>query len=424
MSSLLNKIPNEIRDISTLVVGNGFAIFIPVLVSPIISRMYTSGDFGVFTIYVAMISLISSFATGRYDFAILMAKTKNNAQQLYKVALSLAAIISLLVFLVVLFFDDTILSVFSVESMGWLVYLVPVNIFLYAAIHANQNGLNREKDYNAISVGKTIRSVFVGGIQVGLGAIGYLGSGLILGKLSGDLFSSAYLTSRLNKIDHYLTSSYSFRRASYVMRKYEKFLKVNAPHAFVNALSLSVTPMIIGYFFNKDIVGFYGLSYMVCILPVQLVGTAFYQVFSQKVSVMFNNGEGLNAYTKKTIKLLFGLSIVPFTVLTIFGPELFSFVFGAEWVTSGEYVQILAPFLFLVFILSPITYIPLIYEEQNKSFYFEVTLFLSRVVALSVGASLGNIYLALALFSGVSIFIQTINLLWVVSLTNKYHTSV
>lgn len=424
MSSLLNKIPNEIRDISTLVVGNGFAIFIPVLVSPIISRMYSSGDFGVFTIYVAMISLVSSFASGRYDFAILMAKTKHNAQQLYKVALSLAAIISLLVFLIVLFFDDTILSVFSVESMGWLVYLVPINIFLYAAIHANQNGLNREKDYNAISVGKTIRSVFVGGVQVGLGAIGYLGSGLILGKLSGDLFSSAYLTSRLNRIDRYLSSSFSMRRASYVMKKYEKFLKVNAPHAFVNALSLSVTPMIIGYFFNENIVGFYGLSYMVCILPVQLVGTAFYQVFSQKISVMFNNGEGLNAYTKKTIRLLFGLSIVPFAVLMIFGPELFSFVFGAEWITSGEYVQILAPFLFLVFILSPITYIPLIYEEQNKSFYFEVTLFLSRVVALSVGASLGNIYLALALFSGVSILVQTINLLWVVNLTKKHHPSV
>lgn len=421
MRTFFRDIPNDLKHISTLIIGNGFSIFIPVLVSPVITRMYTAADFGVFTIYTAMITLISSFASGRYDYAMLMAKSRKNAQQLFKVSLGLAGIICMIVLVIVLLFNDSILRQFNVESMGGYLYLIPLNIFLFAIIQITQNGLNREKKYEAISMGKTIRSFFVGGVQVGLGALGVLNGGLILGKITGDLFSSTYLTKQLNKIERYLTSALSFNRVSYLIKKYDRFPKVNAPHAFVSAMSLSLTPMIIGYFFSEDIVGFYGLAYTVCVLPVQLVGRAFYQVFSQKAAVMFNQGEGLVNYTKKTLKLLFIISIIPFAVLTVLGPEIFGFVFGAEWVTSGKLVQILAPFLFLVFLLNPLIYIPLIYEEQKKSFYFEIILFLSRITALVVGARLGDIYFTIILFTVVSILVQAVNLFWITSLTKKYN---
>ena len=187
----------------------------------------------------------------------------------------------------------------------------------------------------------------------------------------------------------------------------------------VNNLSLSVTPILIGYFFDEDIVGYYGLSYMVCIVPVQLIGQAFYQVVSQKVSEMYNKGISLRDYAKQTLKRLFLLAIIPFSLLTIFGPQIFEIIFGEQWYTSGQFVQVLAPFLFVVFLISPLTYIPLIFNEHNKSFYFEITLFVSRVIALVVGSKLGGIYHALILFSAVSIFIQLINLLWIFSLTRK-----
>lgn len=420
MKKLLKKIPIELRDIFTLVVGNGFALFVPVLVSPIITRMYDATHFGVFTIYLAMLSLISSFASGRYDFAILITKSRNNAQHLFKISLILSLGIASLVMVLALLFKNSILQTFNIPSMGNYLYLVPINILLFVWIKASQNGLNREKEYRPISVSKTIRSVLVGGFQLLFGATGFLGGGLILGKLTGDLFSSGYLLKKLNNIDRYITSSFSFKRASYLMKKYEKFLKVNAPHAFVNALSLSVIPILLGYFFDEQTVGYYGLAYMVCIVPVQLIASAFYQVFSQKVSEMYNDKVNLIGHTKKTLKLLFQLSIVPFSILTFFGPVIFQFVFGSQWLVSGELVQLLAPFLFVVFLISPVTYIPLIYNEHNKSFYFELALFLVRLIAIIVGAKLGGIYLAIGLFSVCSIVVQVINLSWIISLTKKY----
>ncbi|WP_421772997.1 lipopolysaccharide biosynthesis protein [Gracilimonas sp.] len=419
MKALLEKVPADLRDIFTLFVGNSFSMFIPVLVSPIISRMYGAGDFGTFTIYLALLSLVSSFATGRYDYAILITKSRYNAQHLFKVALLLASGVCAILLFSLLLFEQQLLSLMNVESMGVYIYLLPLNIILFVIFQACQNALNREKLYKPISISKTLKSTITGAVQVVLGFLGFLSGGLIVGKLSGELISSSYLAGRVAKIDRYFTSAFSLKRAGYLMKKYEKFLKVNAPHALVNNLSLSVTPILIGYFFDEDIVGYYGLSYMVCIVPVQLIGRAFYQVVSQKVSEMFNEGTSIRAYVKETLKRLFLLSVVPFSLLTIFGPQIFEFVFGEQWYTSGQFVQILAPFLFVIFMIAPLTYIPLIYNEHNKSFYFEIALFVSRVIALVVGAKMGDIYLALILFSTVSIVVQSVNLMWIYSLTKR-----
>jgi O-antigen/teichoic acid export membrane protein len=127
----------------------------------------------------------------------------------------------------------------------------------------------------------------------------------------------------------------------------------------------------------------------------------------------------IRSYTKETLKRLILISVIPFGILIILGPEIFEFVFGEEWYTSGQFVQILAPSLFMVFLVSPLSYIPLVYNEHNKSFYFEISLFVSRLIGLVIGAYLGGVFLSLILFTVASIVVQLINLLWVFSLTKR-----
>lgn len=420
MLSAFNKIPADLRDISTLIVGNGFALFVPVLISPVISRLYEASHFGAFTIYITTVGLLSSFATGRYDHAILAARNRPNAQHLYRIALLIALTASVIFLLLSFVFKDAILDFINVPQLGKLLHLIPVNMLLFAVILACQNALNREMDYKSISAGKTIRSVFVGIVQVLFGFAGFLNGGLILGKLTGDIFSTAYLSAKLNRIGEYFSIKFSVKRAKYLLQKYNRFPKINAPHALLNSLSLAIIPFILGIYFGEDVVGFYGLSYMVCVVPVQLIGNAFYQVFSQKISVMFNDETEIRSYAKKSIFRLFALALIPFAVLTIFGPQIFAFIFGDEWLISGQYIQILAPFLFLVFLISPLVYIPLIYNEHAGSLYFEITLFISRVTALVFGAYSGDAFTAILYYSIASILVESARLWWILHLTKKH----
>jgi O-antigen/teichoic acid export membrane protein len=72
---------------------------------------------------------------------------------------------------------------------------------------------------------------------------------------------------------------------------------------------------------------------------------------------------------KKTVGLLFILSIVPFSIIFLFGEPIFVFVFGDNWVLAGQISEILAPWLMINFVTSPISTLPLVLEKQVLFFW-------------------------------------------------------
>ncbi|MDG6249483.1 MAG: hypothetical protein QCH34_01480, partial [Methanocalculus sp.] len=94
------------------------------------------------------------------------------------------------------------------------------------------------------------------------------------------------------------------------------------------------------------------------------------------------------------------IGLFPFLILTIIGEDLFSIFLGSDWANAGLYAKILAPWLFFVFISSPLSSVFNVLEKQGVSFAFNVLLLVSRVVALCIGGMYGNPVTALVLFSG------------------------
>src|SRR5699024_12639071 len=56
---------------------------------------------------------------------------------------------------------------------------------------------------------------------------------------------------------------------------------------------------------------------------------------------------------KKATYALVGVGIIPFSLVILFGPFLFTLVFGSEWTTAGEYARWIALFSFSTFINKP-----------------------------------------------------------------------
>ena len=91
------------------------------------------------------------------------------------------------------------------------------------------------------------------------------------------------------------------------------------------------------------------------------------QVFYQKASEKYANEEEIKPIVIKMLGSLALVSAPIFTVLILFGPELFAFVFGEGWEEAGEYAQILSPWIFLSFIISPVSQIPIIVNRQKEN---------------------------------------------------------
>ena len=73
-----------------------------------------------------------------------------------------------------------------------------------------------------------------------------------------------------------------------------------------------------------------------------------------------------------------------FSIVYFSGQPLFVFVFGEQWQESGRLSEIMAPWLMLNFVSSPLTIIPLVLEQQKKFFFIGISASIFQVLGFLV----------------------------------------
>lgn len=412
---------NLYKDVATLIGGTGIAQALPILISPVLTRMYAPDEFGILAFYMAVIAIVGVASTGRYEMAILLPKSHNNAYNLAGFSTLLSLTVSVCAFFLFLIFGDHILELFGFPSMSVLYYTIPAGIFAIGLFQISIFLLNRIREYKGLASAKIARSGSVSIGQLLFGFAGFSTFGLVFGKLFGELSSALYARWLANRDRQFKDSRLSWIIMKAEALTYREMPKVNAPHAVSNTLSNQLPNMLLAGFFSPAIAGFYNLSYRICYAPVMLISSSVYQVYSRSVSENQKKGEDIHLFTVSIVKKLALTAIIPFTVLLFIAQPLFEFIFGSPWGVAGFYTQLLAPMLFLVFIVSPVTYIPILLGYQRKAFYLDVIYLALRTGVLFAGFYLDSATIAIAAFSGVGIIFQIYLLTWLLSLTRKHN---
>ena len=71
------------KNVLTLISGTTIAQGITIAISPILSRIYSPSDFGIFAAFSSVIAMISLIIGGRYEVAILLPKKDEDAANLF-----------------------------------------------------------------------------------------------------------------------------------------------------------------------------------------------------------------------------------------------------------------------------------------------------------------------------------------------------
>ena len=122
------------KNVFTLITGTAIAQAIPIAISPILTRIYNPEDFGVWALYISIITILASAITGKYELAILIPKNRQKARDLVALSLFLSFICSLIIFFIILFFMDYLLSLLNNQDIKIWLYFVPFNIFFLIII--------------------------------------------------------------------------------------------------------------------------------------------------------------------------------------------------------------------------------------------------------------------------------------------------
>ena len=357
------------KSLITLLTGTTLAQGITLLISPILSRLFTPHDFGVFGTFLSIVSAIALIASLRYEIAIVLPKKEDVAINLLALAALLTLIISTLSFIGVLLFKYFYPGYeFLDQDLKFLLYFIPVLILFIGFYQILNNYANRLKKYRSIVNYRVSNSLVSSSVNIAMGGMKFGSIGLLVGAILGNGISVVIFFKEMYKDLKEQAGFISKGKMKEIAISYKEFPLVNSFQSISDMLQINGIIYFIIYFFNSFIVGSFSYALRILQAPMNLVGSAMAQIFYQQASELKNNGENLKDIVKKTMikSALTGLPI--FLAIIFFGPQLFAFVFGETWREAGVYARILSPMLFFDFIRSPVSQVPLIIGRQKRLF--------------------------------------------------------
>jgi O-antigen/teichoic acid export membrane protein len=374
---------------------------ISISAAPLLTRIYLPDDFGTFALITAFVSLIGVFSTFGYANALLVSSV-NEVEIIKKFCVKSVIIISLLTFLA-FYVYESVLRFYDSSIEICYFYIIPLLVLLSGLISIYSNILIRKNNFKIISIFKILTSITNVILTCIFGFLLKSFVGLVIGIVFSQLLGCIFLFiySKKNSIESALENNQKFS-ANHVLKSHRHFALYGMPTSFINSLLNQLPIFAINFYFTGSLaaVGSYNMTNRILGLPVVLVSTSIGEVFKQRANVEYHENGSCREIYLKTLKSLFFLSIIPFTIIFIYGPSIFEYLFGIGWRDSGQYARILGPMFFLRFIVSPLSSVFIIAKRQQMDMLLHLAFLFLGIASFYVGLSnFKSIIVALAFYS-------------------------
>lgn len=406
MKSKLKKVFNQsfIRNVLVMATGTAAAQAVTMALSPVITRLYGPEAFGIMGAFNAMISIIIPISALTYPIAIVLPKSDQDAKGLVRLSLIITAIISIASFIFLLLFNKQIINVFNLSEIQDFLYLIPLVVIFAGIMQVSEQWLIRTKQFSINARVTFYQSLITNGSKVGLGLFYPIASVLVILTALGNgirAFMMIVFAKRSNNEQG--TLEIKRKGVKRLAKEYNDFPKYRAPEVFLNAISSGLPVLMLTAFFGPATAGFYSIGRTVLNLPTQLIGKSVGDVFYPRIAEAANKKEDMTALIKKASLALGGIGIIPFSVVIIFGPKLFSLIFGNDWVIAGEYARWIALWSFFGFMNRPSVQALPVLNAQRFHLIYTIFMLVIRIGALAIGYFVfSSDTVAVALFGGTS----------------------
>jgi O-antigen/teichoic acid export membrane protein len=373
-----------IKNLLVVMSGTALAQVLGYTLSPIISRLYSPSDFGIFSSFYAVLGVITAGITLDYSLAIILPKQKDDAINLFWLSCLSAAIIGIIC-LIVSFVTPRLIQNLIKTPHPWMLALLVMGILIGGLNQTCQAWSIRAKAFKHTSASQVIRSLSANGTQLGLGYLKGGASALIVSSILGDMLASLNLARVVYRDFRGQRIKGPWSRIWQLAKEYRDFPIYSASMNVVNALSLGLPVILLTRFYGIAMAGSYAFAAKIIQAPMELVLRALRQVLYQKASETHNEGGRLLTLYLKFTGGLFALAIIPSLVLFIWAPPLFTWIFGAQWHTAGVFARIIMVWFIFMFCNLPATICARIARMQRRMAIFDIVLLGARTVVLILG---------------------------------------
>lgn len=400
------------QNVFALMTGNILAQVVTVGATLITTRLFTPENFGILAMFIAVVNISDKLATLCYERAILLPQKDEEAIN-----------ILFLSFLILLFFTSLIALLTWIESnvankianpeLGFWIYIIPIAVLLTGSVKIIRFWLLREKKFKLVAFSRFGESTASAITKISIGfLVGSCAGGLIAGVIAGLVMS--LLIVLINPVTTNIKNqihSVSRNNLRLVAMTYRKFPLFSTWNAFLNVFSQQLIILMFSFYFSPAVVGFYSLGSRVLKQPMIFLSESIRNAYFQKAAHDLGQGQHIQASFKKLTAFLFLIGIAPFLILYFRGSSIFSFIFGAQWSTTGLYIECMAPWFFLLFMGTPTNVIYEVLYKQDIKLFLNITKFTLAFLSLFIGYQLYRDALSvLKIFVSVNVMLELLTI--------------
>lgn len=411
-----------LKNIIILMSGSTAAQIITMTLSPIITRLYGPEAFGLMGVFNAILGILAPIAALTIPFAIVLPKNDIEAKGLIRLSLYISGVMALIASVLLILFLQPIVQLFQIEEIASFLYLIPIVIIVSGFLQVVEQWLIRTKQFSITAKATILQALVIQGSKVGIGYFSPFASVLIILTVLNQAVKAFFMIIGTG-LGGFRNNNSSEDRVSIIAlaKQHKDFFFFRTPQTFIDSVTQSLPILLLSSFFGATSVAFYSIGKTVLYLPTSLIGKSVGDVFYSRISEAANNNESLTKLIQKATLGLIILGFIPFGFVIMFGPWLFSVIFGLEWEQAGEYARWIAFWSFSSFIISPsLKSLPVL---RAQAFHLRYTVYslIIRMIALFFGSYIfSSDLIAVALFGGSSALLNIILILITLNISKKH----
>lgn len=370
----------KIRNLLCLISSTTIAQIISVIVSPILTRLYSPEIFGEYSLYLSIYSILIILFTAGYESAINLPKREATAHKLIIlcIIISIGCCITseIIIFINNIFFHKNIINL----SENYII-LLPFAALVGSIYKVMHFYYIRVSWFNVLSKINILQALFLAILNVVFAYIIFNYNGLIISNFLA-LFSITIITFIIFK-NRTSGNSLKIKKILFLSKRYENFPKFSLTSNLFNIAVTSIPIMLFSNFYGTYYLGMYAIASRCINMPLSVIGSSISQIFLNDIAKIKSNKVMLKEITEKYYNYLLYLNLL-FPIIGLLAEPLFGFIFGEKWIFSGKIVKILSPYLSVAFIYSSLSSLITIKEVQSLSLKFNMANFFTNIVIIFI----------------------------------------
>lgn len=386
LKSLHSRLLRDIftRNVLVLFTGTSLAQAISILAAPIITRLYSPEQYGVYALLLAIVNVASAVIAGRYEMAIILPEADEDAFNLLSLSVLVAGFTSAVSLAIVTLFGRQLSNLLNSSAiLSWLP-VVPAALLLTGVYNALNYWNNRRKNFKRLATNRVLRTSLSAASNVGMGIAGLGVAGLVAGWFVGQFLTTSQFFAQIWRDESSLRRQLSLAAMRRMARRYRQFPKYLVPSAVVESAAGQFPSIFLSASFGSATLGLFALATNMVNLPLALIAGSIRDVFWQAASEEYSRSGDCRGIFIATLRRLLPLALLSGTAILLLGPLLFGLVFGDEWRDAGSLAQIMAVMFGVRTVSSPLSSMFYIAEKQKWDLAIQCTL-----LVLIIGGMVG-----------------------------------